>query len=236
MRDAAGYRKICEVMATRFGKADDPRAWEREEVARVCLHAQPPVISPERLIALCERATQSSETSVRLASAGTALYRAGQYDLALLRLFAARDLKPQVATVWTNAMLAMTHFRLGQPEPARAALKTAAKELEVRVTSRANNFASALPAAWWLEVQENLFFREATLLIEGHEPRDDPRQWYVRGQALVMLGRHKEAIAAYTRAVLIDPKYSAALAPVGALSSRWRLGKLVQRPGTTSFA
>ena len=109
-------------------------------------------------------------------------------------------------------MLAMTHFRLGQPEPARTALQTAAKELEARVTSRASNLTSALPAAWWLEVQENLFFREATLLIEGHEPRDDPRQWYVRGQALVMLGRPKEAIAAYTRALEIDPKYSAALA------------------------
>ena len=199
-------------MAGRFGKADDPRAWEREEVARVCLHAQPPVISPERLIALCERATESSKTSVRLASSGTALYRAGQYDLALARLSEARDSSPQVASVWTNSLLAMTHFRLGQPEPARAALEAAAKELGGRFTARARNLTSALPAAWWLEVQENLFFREATLLIEGHEPRDDPRQWYVRGQALEMLGHPKEAIAAYTRAVEIDPKYSAAFA------------------------
>ncbi len=211
MRDNAGYRKICEVMATRFGAMEDPRAWEREEVARVCLHGQPPVIRPERLVALCQRATESSKTSVRLASLGTALYRAGQYELALLPLSEARDFNPKAASVWTNAMLAMTHFRLGQPEPARAALQTAAKEVAARVTSRVRNLTSDVPATWWLEVQENLFLREATLLIEGQEPRDDPRQWYVRGQALVLLGRSKEAIAAYTRALEIDPKYAAAL-------------------------
>ncbi len=137
MRDEPGYRRICEVMAGRFGKADDPRAWEREEVARVCLHAQPPLISTDRLIALCERATSSSKTSVRLASLGTALYRAGQYDLALARLSEARDSNPQVANVWTNSLLAMTHFRLGQPEPARTALEAAAKGLADRLNSRA---------------------------------------------------------------------------------------------------
>ncbi len=212
MRDEAGYRRICEVMAGRFGKADDPRAWEREEVARVCLHGQPPVISTDRLIALCERATTASKTSVRLASLGTALYRAGQYDLALVSLSEARDSTPQVASVWTNSLLAMTYFRLGQPEPARTALDAAAKGLGGRLSSRARNMASALPTAWWLEVQENLFFREATLLIDGNEPRDDPRQWYVRGQALEMLGHSKEAIAAYSRTVQIDPKHSAAFA------------------------
>ena len=49
------------------------------------------------------------------------------------------------------------------------------------------------------------------MLIDGNEPRDDPRQWYTRGQALEMLGHSKEAIAAYTRTVGIDSKYSAAL-------------------------
>ncbi len=114
-------------------------------------------------------------------------------------------------SVWTNSLLAMTHFRLGQPEPARTALEAAAKGLGGPLELPRKNLTSALPTAWWLEVQENLFFREATLLIDGNEPRDDPRQWYARGQALEMLGHSKEAIAAYTLAVGIDPKYSAAL-------------------------
>jgi tetratricopeptide (TPR) repeat protein len=210
MRDEAGYRKTCEVMARRFGEEKGPRAWEREEVARVCLHAQSPVISPDRLIALTERATESLRSSVRLASLGTALYRAGQYDLALLRLTEARDFNPQLVSVWTNSVLAMTHFRFGQPERARSALESAAKELARRFAARARSVASEISMAWWLEVEEDLFFREATLLIEGHEPHEDPRRWYARAQALVMLGRPKEAISNFTRAAELDPKYTAA--------------------------
>ena len=211
MRDEPGYRKVCEVMARRFGDPKDPRTWEREEVARICLHAQRPVISPERLIALAERATDSGKTSVRLASLGTALYRAGQYDVALLRLNEARDFNPQLVSVWANSVLAMTHFRFGQPDSARSALQAAAKELGRRSTARARSFMSAVSTAWWLEVQEDLFFREATLLIEGHEPTDDPRRLYACGEALVTLGRPKDAIANFTRAAELDTKYAAAL-------------------------
>src|SRR5262249_46969198 len=54
MGDQSGYRKLCELMASRFGDPNDPRAWEREEVARVCLHVEPSAVSPERLAALTE--------------------------------------------------------------------------------------------------------------------------------------------------------------------------------------
>src|SRR5262249_47860276 len=68
MRDEPGYQKLCELMVKRFDDPHDPRAWEREEVARVCLHSQSPEVSLERLIALTERATESSASSVHLAS------------------------------------------------------------------------------------------------------------------------------------------------------------------------
>jgi eukaryotic-like serine/threonine-protein kinase len=210
VRDDAGYGKICELMARRFGDADDSRAWEREEVARVCLHSQTPAISPERLVGLTERATELGATSVRLASQGAALYRAGQYDLALQRLNDANKNSQHHVGIWTNSLLAMTYFRLGQPEPARIALQAATKQLARRTARWADNPTSSVAAAWWLDVQEELFFREATLLVDRREPQDDPHAWFARGQVLVTLGRPKDAIASFTRAVELDPKYAAA--------------------------
>jgi serine/threonine protein kinase/Flp pilus assembly protein TadD len=210
VRDEAGYGKICELMAQRFGDAEDPRAWEREEVARVCLHAQTPVIAPERLVSRTERAMELGASSVRLASQGTALYRAGQYELALQRLSDANENSQNHVGIWANSLLAMSYYRLGQPEPARQALEAATKQFAQRTAKWYANPTSSVAAAWWLDVQEELFYREATLLVDGHEPQDDPRAWFSRGQVLVTLGRPKEAIAAYTRAVELDPKYALA--------------------------
>src|SRR5262249_23841832 len=150
--DQSGYRKLCELMASRFGDPNDPRAWEREEVARVCLHVEPSAVPPERLVALTERALESGKTSVRLARLGTALYRAGQYDFALSRLNQANDVLPQAVSVWTNSVSAMCHFRLGQLEHARNALHIAAKELGRRFSSRGDNSANTASTAWWLEL------------------------------------------------------------------------------------
>ena len=97
-------------MADRFGKADDPRAWEREEVARVCLHAQPPVISTERLIVLCRGDQLEQDLGAAGESRNGALIARAKYDLALARLSEVRDSNPQVASVWTNSLLAMTTF------------------------------------------------------------------------------------------------------------------------------
>jgi len=211
MRDEAGYRAICEQMVKRFDNPGNPRAWEKEDIARACLLAEEPILAPERLVLLTQGAVDAGRSAIRLASLGTALYRARQYELAAERLQEAKPANPLWETSWTDSILAMTHHRLGRSEQARKALQSAADSLGRRLQFRSDNQGASPNAQWWYEAQGDLYFREAKRLIEGAEPKDDPRQWSNRGDALVTLGRHREGIASYRRATELDPAFHLAL-------------------------
>ena len=79
-------------------------------------------------------------------------------------------------------------------------------------------------------MQGDLYFREAKRLIDGAEPKDDPRQWSNRGDSLVALGRHEEGIASYRRAIELDPAFHQALSRKGRGTYRIRrLDKRLER-------
>ncbi len=212
MRDEAGYREICELIAKKFDDPKDPRAWEKEEVARACLHAPAPALTPERLVSLTQRSVDASRSALRLASLATALYRENQYDVALERLNEARTVDPQLLAVRTNSLRAMIHHRLGQPEPARQALRAAEDAFSHRYESNKDGTGTSTTLLWWLEVEEDLFFREANLLVAEGEPKEDPRYWRARAESFLTLGRRNEAIASYSKAVQLRPDDLAALA------------------------
>jgi serine/threonine protein kinase/Flp pilus assembly protein TadD len=204
-RDWAGYRDVCGRMVRGFNDSGVPRAWE-EEAARTYLLGEAPDLGPDRLVALAQRAVYVGRSAVRLATLGTALYRAGQYEKALRPLREAKDADPAGATTWADSVTAMTHHRLGQPEPARKALGSAGDSLARRFRLRSVTPGTAPNAQWWYEAQGELYFREATRLIEGAEPEAYALYWSNRGDSLVALGRYHEAIESFGRAIELSPE------------------------------
>jgi tetratricopeptide (TPR) repeat protein len=100
-----------------------------------------------------------------------------------------------------HAVLAMAYHRLRQPAEARQALGSAAEAIEKWTYDMSAREVGYLPVLWhdWLECQ--VYYREATLLIDGSPRPDDPRLQINRARALTALGKRDQAVAAYTQAL-----------------------------------
>jgi serine/threonine protein kinase/tetratricopeptide (TPR) repeat protein len=211
VRDEAGYRKACERMVQKFDDPRDPRAWEKEEVARACLLVPNSALGADRLVRLTLRAVDSGKSVSRLASLATALYRAGQYDVALDQAQEARRSASGTDTTWIDSVEAMIRHRRGEPELARRALQAAANSRGVRLRSRSDHWGASPNPLWWEEAQGDLYFREATILIDGKEPAGDLLEWIAQGIALQTLGRNDESISSYNRAIELKPDHAGVL-------------------------
>jgi tetratricopeptide (TPR) repeat protein len=202
--DEAGFHAVCERMIREIDPHTDRRGWEGEAIARACLLAPTPILEPGRFVVLTQHAVEAGRSPLRLASLGTALYRAGQYRAGLNALRESRAAEPGWAA-WTESVMAMIHHRLGEPERARDALRSAADSIARRYEQWCDHFAASANAQWSHDAQAELYFREATKLIEGVEPKDDPLRWTHRGDSLAALGRNNEARASYQRAIELSP-------------------------------
>ena len=205
MNDQVGYRSVCRRMVDRFHDDGDPKSWEKEEIARACLLAEQQVMEPDRLIQWMQRAVNSGKTPIRLVGLATAFYRAGQYESALERLEEIKPDNRRPEATWMNAMLAMIYHRLGEPEPAQKALQTAADLRRRSYQSGPESSGAAQKPHWWNEVQGAIYFREAKKLIDGVEEVQDHWGWTNRGDSFVALGRDREAIFSYGKAIQIAP-------------------------------
>jgi serine/threonine protein kinase/predicted Zn-dependent protease len=209
--DEAGFRGVCERMIGQFDRDTDPRGWEQEEIARACLLSPAPILAPDRLVLLTQRAVDAGRAPMRLACLGTALYRAGNYEAGLKPLRESRAAGPGWV-IWAEAVTAMIHHRLGHAEQAREALRAAGDSMTRRYDVWCGHFGVATSGLWWYDTQGELYFREAARLIEGVEPKEDALQWTHRGDSLVALGRNDEARASYQRAIDLSPAGHVALA------------------------
>jgi serine/threonine protein kinase/tetratricopeptide (TPR) repeat protein len=220
VRDHAGYRRACELMVENFDNPHDPRAWEKEEVARACLLVPDAALAPDRLVLLTQQAVDSGKSVPRLASLATALYRAGEYDLALELLKETKAANSPAELIWADSIEAMSHHRRGEPGLARAALQSAARSVAQQIRSRRDRPGTTPSAAWWLEVEGDLFFREAAILIDGIAPQEDPQEWTARGLVLEQFGRIGDAITSYSRAIELSPANATAWTQRGLLYYR----------------
>jgi tetratricopeptide (TPR) repeat protein len=158
--DQEGYRKACARIIDRFGTSTNAR--EANNIAWTC------ALGPEALPDLkpaVELARLAVRANVRDAgirnTLGAILYRAGQYKEAVAELNKAIKLNQKGGTAADFLFLAVAHHRLGQADEARQWLDRARQELEKNP-----------PVHWSVQVEFQLFRREAEALIEGPAPDD----------------------------------------------------------------
>ena len=210
-RDDEGFRAICERMVKWIDDPADQKAWERNEAVRACLLREQQILFPDRLVFLSQQAVDAGKSPVRLATLGTALYRAGQFETAMECLQELKLADPQFEPIWTDSVLAMIRYRLGQTESARERLQSATELRRRRFKQRSDASSAALNLQWRNELQSEIYLLEATLLIEGREPKEVPWQWKNRGDSLAALGRLQDAAASFGRAIELAPDFYRAI-------------------------
>ena len=123
-RDLDAYRKTCASMFNRFGQASDPIV--AREVVNTCtlIPGALPDLAP--ILRMAEEAVAGDpESPILQAMLGRALYRAGQYQLAIGRLEEARRGQRHGDEIDNWLFLAMAHSRLGHSSEARGYLSKA---------------------------------------------------------------------------------------------------------------
>jgi hypothetical protein len=127
---------------------------------------------------------------------GLACYRAGQHERAIevLKSIVVEERPRHVRSI-AYPVLAMAHHRLGHADEARQALAAAELAIDRWTEVMAQGEAGTMPIPWydWIEVQ--LLHREATILITGSPPSDDPRLAEIEARALAALRDGSEAAA-----------------------------------------
>ncbi len=126
--------------------------------------------------------------------AGWAHYRAAHYDLAIQRLQQSeapdvRPAPPELQRGWpvlpaSQLLLAMSFQRNGQGEEARQALASAQQSMDQQIEHMAQWPLGYLPMAWFDWIECLVLHREASILITGFAPADDPRLRTIQQRAL----------------------------------------------------
>jgi WD40 repeat protein/tetratricopeptide (TPR) repeat protein len=123
--DADGYRRACQELLDRFGKAED--ADTLGAVAWACARG-PGAPDAESVVRLAEKAVRKDEKDAdRRNTLAAALYRAGRAAEAVRELTKAVELGGGEGTVWDWLLLALAEQRLGHAEETRRWLDKAVR-------------------------------------------------------------------------------------------------------------
>ena len=169
--DLPGYRALCAAELDALGPSSEPNRANR--VARNCVIGPANGLGPdsEAVVRLAESAVAGSSgplLSAALYALGAALYRAGRYDAAILRLnesIATRD-GPESGQDW--AFLAMSHYRAGNGAQSRRWIE-----------KLAGWKPSGDPLRFWDDIEVGLLREEALTLAAG-PPSELPRDVFAR--------------------------------------------------------
>jgi len=146
---------------------------------------------------------------------GLAQFRAGHFEQADAELQQALTLWPSwEARRMAFAIRAMAYYRLGRAADARIALNEAARAIDdwTSQACQTNNVGwdihqgvGSWPVAWWDWLECRLFYREASVLIDGVPPPEDPRLHLIRARAFAGLRHTGQAIEEYDAALAALP-------------------------------
>jgi eukaryotic-like serine/threonine-protein kinase len=156
--DRAAHHQVCADMVSRFANTKDPQV--ASLVVTNCVAVRDSLDDPQRLVKLGYLAASKEKGAAVL---GAALFRAGEYDAALLRLEEGNPRGP-----WNLLFRAMANHHLGRPDLARECLSQAKEQIKTT------------PLQWPIDVRTEELCREAEALIE-QEPGPESE---VRGQEL----------------------------------------------------
>ena len=141
--DDDGYRRACADLLARFGASEDPRV--ASPLAYTCAARPKAIDAPASLVRWGKRAVALFKGNERVL--GAALYRAGRYEDAVLRLEEAVRLTTPVA--WDWLFLAMSHHRLGHIDEARNYLTKAQRWIVAAEANRNEKSATGVPRTTW---------------------------------------------------------------------------------------
>lgn len=106
---------------------------------------------------------------------GLAHYRAEQYELAIQRFQEALNSVDWSARDITYPALAMAFHRNGQAEEARTAFQSSKEWLNRWTEDMLNNAIGDTPFPWFDLIEAKLLHAEASLMLTGFIPAEDPR-------------------------------------------------------------
>jgi WD40 repeat protein/tetratricopeptide (TPR) repeat protein len=164
--DRLGWRGACAAALDRFSGTTNP--WTANSVAWACALGPEATVDPGAPVRLAEIAVRAAadprDKAGRLNTLGVALYRAGRYDQAIVRLEEGIRLRGGEGGVADPAFLAMAHHRLGHRAAARRWLDRL-REYQPREE----------PAQFWDELESRVLRSEAEAVIL-YDPAfpDDP--------------------------------------------------------------
>jgi tetratricopeptide (TPR) repeat protein len=125
---------------------------------------------------------------------GLARFRAGDCQGAIRVLNDALQLPGWKPPGFSSPVIAMAHYQLGRVPEARRELELARRLLDQWNQQMSQSAVGITPIGWWDVLEFQGLYKEATLLIEGRSPPDDPRLHIVRAHAFSALGHDdKEA-------------------------------------------
>lgn len=201
--DGAGYRQACRQILTRFAASTNPNDWNNAAMA-LSVSAESEV-EPATVVDLARRGLANNKLVWRQAYLGIALYRAGEFQRAVVALEESLAINAAWNPASVYSALGMAWRQLGNSQQAEAALGKAAAARDERVDAMLSGGLGDWYAPWWDVVHAELLYKEAHSLVFGSPPPDDPRWLVLRGRGLEAIGRAEEARAAFDRAFDLAP-------------------------------
>ncbi len=217
--DEQGYRDICRGMQQRFQGTSNRQIVA--EMVRTRVLVPDDETDTQHLVGLARSAADTAPGLwYELYVLGIAHYRAGQYEEARQQLQASLGGQPDwPVRAISNPVLAMACYRLGRRDEAREALDAGAQAIDQWTNDLCHSRAGPLPpsvshqgatgvwpVAWWDWLECRHYFREASLLIDGVAPTDDPRLYVLRCRAFAALRWNSRAEAEYAKALRLAPE------------------------------
>jgi eukaryotic-like serine/threonine-protein kinase len=118
--DRSAHRQTCNDMVSRFAQTKDPQV--ASSVVMSCVATADAIDDPQQLVRLGHLAATKENGPLVL---GAALFRAGDYDAALVRLEEGNS-----PGTWNLLFRAMAHHHLGHNDQARDCLEQAQKQIK----------------------------------------------------------------------------------------------------------
>jgi len=143
LQDWSRHRQVCTDMVSRFAKTKNPQV--ASTVVMNCVATADAIDDPQQLVQLGLLAATKKQGPPAL---GAALFRAGEYDAALLRLE-----ERNAPGTWNLLFRAMAHHHLGHNDQALGCLEQAQNQIKSTKTQ------------WPLDVRTEQLRREAEELI-----------------------------------------------------------------------